>query len=55
MRAAIEHSEGMEIGERIRQLSAFLATLPVDLDVIDDDPLPGRTLRLVHDSRRRQG
>jgi hypothetical protein len=55
MRAAIEHSEGMEIGERIRQLSAFLSTLPADHDVIDADALPGRTLRLVHDSRRRQG
>jgi hypothetical protein len=51
MRAAIEHSEGMETGERVRQLAVFLSTLPADYDTIDAD-LPGRTLRLVHGGRR---
>lgn len=51
MRAAIEHSDGMEMGERVRQLAVFLSALPPDFDVIDAD-LPGRTLRLVHGGRR---
>jgi hypothetical protein len=51
MRAAIEHSEGLEMGERMRQLAVFLQSLPADFDIIDPD-LPGRTLRLVHGGRR---
>jgi hypothetical protein len=51
MRAAIEHSDGLEMGERMRQLAVFLQSLPADYDVIDPD-LPGRTLRLVHGGRR---
>jgi hypothetical protein len=51
MRAAVEHSEGLEMGERMRQLAVFLQSLPADFDVIDQD-LPGRTLRLVHGGRR---
>lgn len=51
IRRAIENSEGWEMGERIRQLSIFLSTIPSDFDVIDAD-LPGRTLRLVHGGRR---
>lgn len=51
MRQAIEDSAGLEIGERVRQLSVFLRSVPSDFDVIDAD-LPGRTLRLVHGGRR---
>ncbi len=51
MRQAIDDSDGLEMGERVRQLSVFLSTIPSDFDVIDGD-LPGRTLRLMHGGRR---
>lgn len=51
MRQAIDDSDGLEMGERVRQLSVFLRSVPSDFDVIDTD-LPGRTLRLVHGGRR---